>query len=64
MSLNHSVASTSAARIQALKIKHKHLSEQIEREQSHPSVSDFLVSGLKREKLRLKEQIEGIEKAS
>lgn len=64
MPASQSIASTSSARIDALKAKHKSLSHKIESEQSRPFISEYHLSELKREKLKLKEEIEGIRKAS
>ncbi len=64
MSLHQAVVSQSSARVQALKAKHKNLSKEIEAEQSRPFMSETILTQLKREKLKLKEQIEGIRKAS
>ncbi len=65
MSLNHAVVNhSSSARVQALKAKHKNLSKQIESEQSRPFISDQMLVELKREKLKLKEAIEGIREDS
>lgn len=64
MSVSHTVVSKSSARIEALRAKHKHLSDKIKSEQNHPSVSEHLLTGLKRQKLKIKEQIEGIQEAS
>ncbi|HPD82361.1 MAG: DUF465 domain-containing protein [Alphaproteobacteria bacterium] len=55
---------SSAARIEALKAKHKSLSKKIEQELSRPFISEYQIGELKREKLKLKEEIEGIRKAS
>jgi hypothetical protein len=63
MPLQQGVA-PSAARIDALKVKHKSLSQKIETEQSRPFISGYQIGELKREKLKLKEEIEGIRKAS
>lgn len=64
MPTQHGVVSASSARIEALKIKHKTLSHKIELELNRPSFSDAELSALKREKLKIKEQIEGIRQAS
>jgi hypothetical protein len=53
-----------AARIDALKVKHKLLSQKIETEQSRPFIREYQIGELKREKLKLKEEIEGIRQAS
>lgn len=56
----HQGTAPSNARLEALKAKHKSLSKKIETHQSMPSISDQEIVGLKREKLKLKEEIEGI----
>ena len=58
------VTSPSGARIEALKAKHKSLSQKIEQEQSRPFISEYQIGELKREKLKIKEEIEGIREAS
>lgn len=52
--------STNAARLEALQARHEALSHKIELEQSRPGTSDWYLKALKRQKLHLKEQIEGI----
>lgn len=47
-------------RIDALRKKHRDISDRIEQEQVSPSVADFYLRQLKKEKLMLKEQIEGL----
>jgi hypothetical protein len=64
MPLHASVASTSPARIEALKSKHHKLSKKIEAGQAHYQMSDEEIRKLKLEKLHVKEEIEGIRKAS
>lgn len=64
MPLNASVASTPSARLEALKSKHHKLSQRIETGQTHYRLSDEEIRKLKLEKLHLKEEIEGIRKAS
>lgn len=54
----------SSARIEALRAKHKSLSKKIEHEQSRPFISEYQIGELKREKLKIKEEIEGIREAS
>ena len=43
-----------------LKKKHETLSEKIEDEQRHPGSDDLVISELKKQKLRIKEEIERI----
>jgi len=64
MPLHASVASSSPERIEALKTKHYKLSKKIETEQKRFLMNDQEIALLKREKLHLKEEIEGIRKAS
>ena len=64
MQKQQGLTSSSLAHIEALKAKHKSLSKRIEKEQSSPSVSDYLIGAMKKEKLKLKEEIEGIKKVS
>jgi hypothetical protein len=61
---NQQVSAPKNARLEALIAKHKTLSKKIEQKQIIPSVSDQEIGGLKREKLKIKEEIEGIRKAS
>ncbi|HEY2540360.1 MAG TPA: YdcH family protein [Stellaceae bacterium] len=44
-------------RIEALKEKHAALERAIEEENSHPQPNDETISGLKRQKLRIKDEI-------
>jgi hypothetical protein len=52
-------ASTSS-RQDALKSRHAALTNKIELEQGRPGASDWYLKALKRQRLHLKEQIEGI----
>lgn len=58
------MVSASSARLEALKSKHRQLSKKIENEQSRFRMSDQEIAQLKRQKLHLKEEIEGIRQAS
>jgi hypothetical protein len=49
------------AHLQELKKKHAHLSERVEHEQRSPSIDDLDLRALKKEKLRLKEEIARLE---
>lgn len=60
MSLEQSVVRNSSPRVEALRARHKVLAERIESEQSRPFTSAQILVELKREKLKLKEKIEGI----
>ncbi|MCB1555952.1 MAG: DUF465 domain-containing protein [Alphaproteobacteria bacterium] len=44
--------------LEALETRHAFLSHRIETEQRHPAASDQIIRTLKRQKLRLKEEIE------
>lgn len=50
----------SPARLEALRHKHNLLSRQIEFEENRPAINRGLLAQLKREKLRVKEVIEGV----
>jgi hypothetical protein len=52
--------STSSARLDALQARHEAISHKIEMEQNSPGASDWYITSLKRQRLHLKEQIEGI----
>lgn len=45
------------AHLQELKKKHAHLSAKVEEQQRSPSVDELVIRELKKEKLRLKEEI-------
>ena len=64
MPVQQGSASASSARLEALKARHKNLSRKIETEQNIPSISSNKIYALKKEKLQLKEEIEGIRQAS
>ena len=64
MPIQQGMASASSARLEALKAKHKSLSRKIETEQNLPSISSNQLYALKKEKLKIKEEIEGIRQAS
>jgi hypothetical protein len=46
-----------ASHVEELKRKHKKLSDQIEQEQRSPGTDDLVVADLKKQKLRIKEEI-------
>ncbi len=50
--------------LQALKERHKALDLQIVEENSHPSPKDALIQELKKQKLKVKEEIRSIEDAN
>ena len=47
-----------SSHVQELRKKHQHLSEQVEAAQRSPGYDDLRIAELKKQKLRLKEQIE------
>ncbi len=49
---------TISAHVQELRKKHAALSTQVEKELSHPGSDDLQIAELKKQKLRLKEEIE------
>jgi hypothetical protein len=51
---------TSTPRLKSLEARHAALSQKIEFEQSRPGANDWLLKALKRQRLHVKEQIEGI----
>lgn len=53
-------ASAMPARVQALLARHNALAKLIEKEQGRPATSDSKLRDLKRQKLLLKDEIEGI----
>lgn len=61
---SNELASAHHARLQSLKSKHEALSKKIERERQHSYAPEGLITRLKKEKLLLKEEIEGLRKAS
>ena len=54
---------TMSSHLQELRKKHQNLSEEVEVAQRDLAVDDLLISDLKKQKLRLKEQIERLETA-
>jgi len=52
--------SSQSSRIEALRQRHSVLSSRIEEAYKRPSTTDFYLSQLKKQKLSLKEEIEGI----
>ncbi|MFD1880165.1 YdcH family protein [Paracoccus pacificus] len=46
-----------ASHVEELRRKHENLSSAVEREQRNPNCDDFQLAQMKREKLRLKEEI-------
>lgn len=47
-----------SSHLQELKKKHQHLSDQVEQAQRAPGVDDLQIATMKKQKLRLKEEIE------
>ncbi len=60
MSDTRGLSQQSTSRIAALRAKHAALEEKIAKFLSRPSANDSLLRQLKKEKLALKEQLEGI----
>jgi len=56
----HAATSAHSAHIEALQDRHSALSMKIEREQGRPYISEWYLRELKRQKLRLKDEIEGV----
>ncbi len=52
-----------SSHIAELRRKHEHLSEQVEAARRSPGVDDLVVSDMKKQKLRLKEEIERLSHA-
>ena len=48
---------TVASHVAELKKKHEHLSEMVEREQRSPGTNDLRIADLKKQKLKIKEEI-------
>lgn len=48
------------ARLRELDLRHRRLDRTIEEELTHPASDDIRIAELKRQKLRLKEEIEGL----
>lgn len=46
------------AQLSDLELEHRHLEEEIAEAMEHSSIDDLVIVGLKRQKLRVKEQIE------
>jgi len=55
------VRMTVDARLQSLRSRHTKLEEELHREQTRPHADDAHIAELKREKLRLKDEIERLE---
>lgn len=45
------------SRLQELRRKHRHLSDKVEEAQRNPATDDLVIADLKKQKLRLKEEI-------
>lgn len=58
------IISAPSSRVEALRVKHAALSERIRQEQKRPSSADYYLKQLKKQKLQIKEEIEGIRKAA
>ncbi len=55
--------SSQNSRLQALRDKHESLSSRVREAQRSPSIADDVIRALKKQKLMIKEQIEGIRKS-
>ena len=58
----HGTAESNPSRIQALKNKYAIINSRIEEAQRSPSIADFYLMQLKKQRLQLKEELEGIRK--
>ena len=47
-----------ASHVETLRVRHQHLSDAVERAQKSPGTDDLQITAMKREKLRLKEEIQ------
>jgi hypothetical protein len=54
---------TIASHLQELRRKHEHLSEMVEKEQRSPGSSDLRIAELKKQKLKLKEEMGRLQQA-
>jgi hypothetical protein len=54
---------TMASHLQELRRKHETLSEQVERAQRSPATDDLQIAALKKQKLRIKEEIARLSQA-
>ena len=54
------LSSSQPSRLEALRVRHAVLSSRLEEAQKFPSTNDFFLRQLKKEKLMLKEEIEGL----
>lgn len=54
---------TLSSHLEELRKKHRTLSERVEEAQRSPGTSDFQITELKKQKLRLKEEIDRLESA-
>ncbi len=54
------LASSQVSRLKALQEKHSAISARIQQEQHHPSAMDFYLRQLKKQRLYLKDEIEGV----
>lgn len=60
MTVSGFTSSSPSSRLEALQAKHNALKSQIESEQRSPSATDFYLRQLKKQKLQIKEKIEGM----
>ncbi len=52
-----------SAHLQELRKKHQHLSDQVEEAQRSPGIDDLSITELKKQKLRIKEEIQRLANA-
>lgn len=64
MSLSQGQNSALSSHLEALVAKHTALSQSIDQEMKHPAVNETALRKLKRQKLKLKEEIEILRQAS
>ena len=60
MPMKSTISSSQSSRIESLRQKHAVLSNQIEKAQNNLGTSDFYLIQLKKQKLVIKEEIEGL----
>ena len=58
---DHGLESSQQSRIDALKAKHAILASRLDRAQKQPGSADFYIKQLKKQKLLLKDKIEGMQ---
>lgn len=61
MPYSREIISSGHGRLEALRARHEALKERIREELKHPSINNFILQELKKEKLRIKEEKEQLE---